>query len=135
MRIFLAAEDREERLALLFLLDHEPGFEVVGIGTRTESLASQVSASQPDVVILDWNLVTQPASKYLFFIRSHVPQLKIVILYVHPEVKQEVEGAGADVFVSKDTPPDELLLVLRKIRKHELEGKKWVNYQAANDQE
>jgi len=120
VRIFLADADRDERLALLFLLDHEPGMEVVGIAIRSEGLAAQVRACRPDVLLLDWNLVTQPAADCLSDIHSLDPQLKIVVLHVHPEVRQEVESAGADVFISKDTPPDELLMVLRKMRKDEL---------------
>ena len=122
MRIFLADADREERLALQFLLDHEPGMEVVGIAIRSEGLAAQARASQPDAVLLDWNLVTQPASDFLLGLRSLAPQLKIVVLHVRPEIKQTAESAGADVFISKDTPPDELLMVLRKMRKDELES-------------
>jgi DNA-binding NarL/FixJ family response regulator len=94
--------------------------EVVGIAIRSEGLAAQVRACRPDVLLLDWNLVTQPASDYLSRIRSLAPQLKIVVLHVHPEIRQAVESAGADVFISKDTPPDELLMVLRKMRKDEL---------------
>ena len=122
MRIFLADADRDERLALLFLLDHEPGMEVVGIAIRSEGLAAQLEASRPDVMLLDWNLATQPAADCLSGLRSLVPGLTIVALHVRPELKQTVESAGADVFISKDTPPDELLMVLRKMRKDELDS-------------
>ena len=105
-----------------FLLDHEPGFEVVGIGIRTEGLVAQVRASQPDAVLFDWNLVTKPAADLLSDLRSLVPQLKIVVLCIRPEVKQAAESAGADVFISKDMPPDELFMVLRKMREDELAG-------------
>jgi len=120
LRIFLADADRDERLALQFLLDHEPGMEVVGIAIRSEDLAAQLKASRPDVVLLDWNLVTKPAADCLSGLRSLASQLKIVVLHVRPEVKLNVESAGADVFISKDTAPDELLKILRKMRKEEL---------------
>ena len=120
MRIFLADADRDERLALQFLLGHEPGMEVVGIAIRSEDLAAQLKASRPDVVLLDWNLVTKPAADCLSGSHSLSPQLKIVVLHVRQELRQEVEAAGADVFIVKDTPPDELLKILRKMREEEL---------------
>lgn len=122
MRVFLADSDRDERLALLFLIDHEPGLEVVGIAIRSEGLAAQVRASRPDVLLLDWNLTTRPAADCLSDIRLIDPGLKVIVLHIHSEVKHEVESAGADVFISKDMPPDELLGVLRQMRKDELES-------------
>ena len=122
MRVFLADEDRDERLALQFLIDHEPGLEVVGIATRSESLVGQAKAARPDVVLLDWKLVIQPASEFLTRLRSFAPEPKIIVLHVRPEVRHAVESAGADMFISKDTPPDELLTVLHKIRQGELEN-------------
>lgn len=107
-------------MALQFLLDHEPGFEVVGIAIRTEGLAAQIRASRPDVLILDWNLATQPVADFLSGLRSLAPELNIVVLHVRPETEQEVDSAGADVFISKDTPPDELVLTLRRMREDEL---------------
>lgn len=120
MRIFLANTDRDERLALHFLLDHEPGMEVIGIAIRSDGLAAQIRACRPDVLLLDWSLVTKPATDFLSGLRSPVPKLKIVVLYIHSEMKQVVENAGADVFVSKDKPPDGLLSILREMRKGEL---------------
>ncbi len=120
MRLFLANADREERLALQFLIDHEPGMEIVGIAIRSEELSAQVKAAQPDVVLLDWSLVTQPEREMLTDLRSSAPDLKIVVLHIRPEPKQEAESAGADLFISKDSPPDELLIILRKMREDEL---------------
>ena len=120
MRIFLANADRDERLALHFLLDHEPGMEVIGIAIRSDDLAAQIKACRPDILLLDWSLVMKPAADFLSSLRSPVPKLTIVVLYIHSGMKQVVENAGADVFVSKDTPPDGLLRTLRKMRKDEL---------------
>ena len=37
-----------------------------------------------------------------------------------PLTRIEAECAGSDVFISKDTPPNELLIILREIRENEL---------------
>ena len=120
MRIFLADGDREERLALQFLLAHEPGMEVVGLSIHSEDLVAQVKASQSDILLLDWNLVTEPAADCISKLHSLVPGLKIVALHIHSEMKKVVESAGADLFIGKDAPPDELVNTLRAMRQDEL---------------
>ena len=40
------------------------------------------------------------------------------MLHVRPETREGAEAAGADYFFSKDSPPDQLLMCLRKL-KHE----------------
>ena len=47
---------------------------------------------------------------------------KIVVLSVHPEELNAAMAAGADAFVSKTEPPDELLIYLRTMnsKKHDI---------------
>ena len=117
MRIFLADGDRNERLALQFLLDHEPGMQVTGIAVRSEDLTKQVEASHPDVVLLDWNLILHEPTEFIDGIRSFVPQIKIIILHGHINNFQALESAGADVFINKNESADGLLAAVRELQK------------------
>ena len=56
MRIFIADGDSGTRLALQMYLHREPGLYVTGMTTQTQGLVTQVAASQPDVLLLDWKL-------------------------------------------------------------------------------
>ena len=56
MRIFLADDQAKARSALRLLLEQEPGLSVVGEATETEDLLAQVQRTQPDLVLLDWEL-------------------------------------------------------------------------------
>lgn len=98
------------------LLEHEPGMRIVGISVRSEGLVGQVGAAQPDVLLLDWQLVSSAPTEYIKNLHSIETQPHIVVLHVDPETRGEAETAGADGFVSKDSPPDQLLTILRKLK-------------------
>ena len=115
LRIFIADADQDVRVSLQMLLDREPGMRVVGIAVRSNGLVGQVGAAQPDVLLLDWQLVSSAPAEYIKNLHSIETQPHIVVLHVQPETRGEAETAGADGFVSKDSPPDQLLTILRKL--------------------
>ena len=116
MRIFIADADQELRMALQILLHEEPGMAVVGLAVHTRGLFAQVAASQPDVVLLDWQLPDRPAVSVLADLHSLERRPRIIVLCVRPEVEQEAKAAGADAFVSKTASSDQLVAILRQIR-------------------
>ena len=116
LRIFIADSDQDVRVSLQMLLDREPGMRVVGIAVRSNGLVGQVGAAQPDVLLLDWQLVRSAPTEYIKNLHSIETQPHIFVLHVDPETRGEAETAGADGFVSKDSPPDQLLTILRKLR-------------------
>ncbi len=116
MRIFIASADKMFRLALQLLLESEPGMVVIGISDRPEGLPTQVGASQPEVLLLDWELAKQATIDLISDLQQLEHQPKIVILAINPQVKETALAAGACDFISKDVPPDDLLPILRKIR-------------------
>jgi DNA-binding NarL/FixJ family response regulator len=116
MRIFLASADERLRLALLVFLDHEPGMGVVGMADRLEGLSILVGASRPEVVLLDYELARETTTGLICDLHHLEYSPRIIILSVNPEIKEAILEAGADGFVSKNVPPDELLPILRKMR-------------------
>ena len=99
------------------LLEHEPGMRIVGISVRSEGLVGQVGAAQPDVLLLDWQLITSAPREYIRILHSIETQPDIIVLDVRQEIKYEAEAAGADDFISKADPPDQLLAILQKLKK------------------
>ena len=121
LRIFLGDPDRDGRLGLQMLLEHEPGMRIVGISVRSEGLVGQVGAAQPDVLLLDWQLIASASREYIKNLHSIETQPDIIVLDVRPEIRHEAEEAGADGFVSKDSPPDQLLMILHELRKEKID--------------
>lgn len=118
LRIFIADPNRNGRLAMQMLLDHEPGMKVVGIAVQLEGLVEQVTAVQPDVALIDWNFVVSAPKTLISNLRAMTAQLQIVILDVREETKQDAESSGANRFVSKDSPPDKLLTIMQEIKQN-----------------
>jgi DNA-binding NarL/FixJ family response regulator len=123
VRIFLADDQAKVRSALRLLLDHEPGLYVVGEADETEDLLVQVEATNPDLILLDWELpdrsVTNSSggsgSRLISTLRAYCPSLRVIALSGRLEARQASLAAGADAFVSKGDPPERLLTTLRAI--------------------
>ena len=106
LKIFLADANRDSRLGMQMLLDHQPGMRIIGVSVGSEGLVVQAGAAQPDVVLLDWQIIASSPAEYIKNLHLIESQPLIIVLCVKPEIRLEAEDAGADVFVSKDTPPD-----------------------------
>ena len=98
------------------LLDHQPGMRIAGVSVGSEGLVGQVGAAQPDVVLLDWEIIVSAPADYINNLHSIESQPQIIVLHIRPETKREAEDAGVDCFVSKDSPPDQLLRTLNEIK-------------------
>jgi DNA-binding NarL/FixJ family response regulator len=139
MRVFLADKQAKVRSALRLLLEQEPGLSVVGEAAEAEGLLAQVQRTRPDLVLLDWELPRLQVTDSLTTLRhgsGDVPSspkgqtsgqhllsalhslgchLKVIALSGHVEAREEALTAGADAFVSKGDPPEQLLTTLRTI--------------------
>lgn len=116
MRIFIACADERLRLALLMLLDHEPGMVVVGMSDRLPGLLAQLQGSQPDVLLLDWELSDQPMTDLLTDVHNLERRPETIVLSTRPQEKENIMAAGAYYLICEDAPPDKLLPVLNDIR-------------------
>ena len=117
MRLFIADARSEIRIALMMYLSREPGIQVTGIAIEAPGLLAQVRATQPDVVLLDWQLPGASMQDLLADIRRLAAPPKIVVLSVNPEIEAPALAAGADAFISKNEPPDQLLETVRLLKK------------------
>jgi len=121
MRVFIAESDRDVRISLQMLIDRESGMQVIGISVRSDGLLGQVKAAQPDIVLLDWQLVPSTPGDIIENLHTLASQPHVIVLHIHPETKQTAKAAGADYFVSKDGPPDHLCAILQKLKRKRIE--------------
>jgi len=119
LRIFLACSNKRLRVALLLLLDYQPGMVVVGMSERLPGLLTQLEGAQPDVMLLEWELPAKPMSELLTDFQTLQCRPKVIVLSSNPETKDAIMAAGADEFIGKNAPADELLPILRRMRSSE----------------
>jgi len=116
VRIFIASADGACRMALQLLLEGEPGMVVIGMSDRVEGLLTMMGASQPELLLLDHELTQQTTIQIIRDIHQLKVQCKIIVLSIDPNIRELTLAAGADGFIDKSYPPDELLTTLREIR-------------------
>jgi two-component system response regulator DesR len=109
MRILLADDEDHVRFALQVLLEAQPGLHVVAEAVDAAELLAQAASSRPDVVLLDWELPGLTMSATLPVLRRLSPGVRILVLSGRPEAKRVALAAGADAFISKSHPPEQLL--------------------------
>jgi DNA-binding NarL/FixJ family response regulator len=116
VRIFIASADKTLRLALQLLLESEPGMVVIGMSDRSTGLLTVVGTSQPEVLLLDDGLANHSMAHLVSDLHHLECKPKVIVLSSKPQTRAATLAAGADGFISKDVPPDELLPLLRKMR-------------------
>jgi DNA-binding NarL/FixJ family response regulator len=116
MLIFLAEADQDLRVGLQMLLHQEAGLHVIGMAVQSEGLLVQLEASKAEVLILDWHLAGKSVQELISDIRGLKSPPKILVLSVRPEDKELALSAGADGFISKAAPPDDLIEIIRSLK-------------------
>ena len=115
MRVLLADNQSQARSALQILLKQEPDILVVGEASEAQTLLAQITTIKPDVVLLDWSLTELSMIGTLATLRTACPHLRIIALSGRPEACDEALAAGADAFISKADPPEQLLATLHAV--------------------
>src|SRR5262245_2952385 len=95
------------------------GFETTMAGSG-EAALDAIHRSEPDLVVLDYQLPGMDGLEVLREIRQRAPQAAVVMLTGHGNVKTGVEAmrAGAFDYLTKPVDLEELALVLGRARSH-----------------
>jgi DNA-binding NarL/FixJ family response regulator len=111
--ILIADDQPQVRHALRLLLEQELAPETIEEAPGSEALLAQTAAGCPELLLLDWGLPGTAAEDLLVALRKACPALTVIVLSGQPEAEAEALRAGADAFVSKTDPPEQLLAAIR----------------------
>jgi two-component system response regulator DesR len=112
VRVILADGQSIVRSALRLLLTTKTSHTIVAEAATAGELLAQVQASEPDMILLDWDLLGEQPIALLALLQERWPTISLVVLSRQPGVQTEALQAGAAHFVSKISSPDEVLAVL-----------------------
>lgn len=117
MKIMLADDLDILRSALRYWLEQNSSFQIVAEVGEAKALLPQVLAHQPDILLLDWELRglqhDQQDRLLVRALHAALPHLRIIAMSAQPEAQTQALAAGADAFVSKAEPPENLMQRLR----------------------
>jgi two-component system invasion response regulator UvrY len=117
IRLFIADDHPALRLGLRQIISAEADMECAGEAESHDAVLAAVTLHSCDVLILD---IVMPGGiwlEVLHVLRREHPQLRILILSVHPENQLGVQAlkAGASGYLTKESAPAELVLAIRRV--------------------
>lgn len=112
MRILIADAQARVRFALRVLLERQSNIKVVGEAVDAESLLVQANSTCPDALLLGWELPGMPIESLMCDLRKACPDMDVIALSGRLEAHRAALSIGVDAFVSKSSPPEELLAAI-----------------------
>jgi DNA-binding NarL/FixJ family response regulator len=113
----LADAQDKVRFALHVLLERQPEVEIVGEATHACDLLTRTTETHPDIVLLAWDLPALDGPAAVSRLRACCPGVAVIALSGHPDVRTKALQAGADAFVSKGDPPEQLLAAVAALKR------------------
>jgi len=100
-RVYLADAQPDERSALRLLLQ-DLDMQVVGEAADWPTVLALAPATRPDLVVVDWGLVSDQSGAALPKLRKTCPAAMVIVLISHLDPRHQAAlSAGADSFISK----------------------------------
>jgi DNA-binding NarL/FixJ family response regulator len=114
----LLVEDHEiVRQGIKALLQGNPQVVVTGEASNGEEALEKISASQPDLILMDMNMPVMNGLDCTKLVKKQFPSIKVLILSMHNHENYLIDmlDAGADGYILKNSSKDELLFAIKKI--------------------
>lgn len=117
MNILIADDHVVVRRGLRQILEAEADMAVAGEAKSGSEVLELLRAQCFDVAVLDITMPGRGGLDVLHEVRQRYPDLRILILSMHPEERYalRVLKAGAAGYLTKESAPDELITAVRKV--------------------
>jgi PAS domain S-box-containing protein len=115
VRVLLADDHRVMREGLAAMLDEEHDIEVIGQAGNGREAVDLACQFAPDVVIMDVAMPVMAGDEATRQIKRHLPNTRIIALSMFEDghVSKRMHRAGAETYLSKTGPSEELLAAIR----------------------
>ncbi len=117
IRLLVAEDHQVVREGLVGLLKGQKDFEVVGEAANGEQALQQAEVLQPDAILMDVDMPVVNGIEATRKIKRRWSNVVVVGLSFHEEgaVWRAMAEAGADAYVTKESPGEELVEVVRRL--------------------
>jgi len=108
-RALIADDLTRSRQGLRAVLEMWPTVEVVCEAADGQEAVHFVEECRPDVVLMDARMPVMDGLEATRLIKERWPEVKVIVLTTYPEYQAHALAAGADAFLVKGCPAEELL--------------------------
>ena len=117
IRVAIFEDNRNLRESLFNLLETSDQFTCVGAFANCERVVENIEDTQPEVILMDIELPTVSGIEAVRLIREKYPDLKILMETIFEEDEKIFQSIcnGAQGYILKNTPPEEILDAIREI--------------------
>ncbi len=117
VEVFITDDHSLIREGLKKILNDEKDIHIKGEAGNAKSTLDFVLKNELDILILDLNLPDKSGLDLLKELKALKPELKILILSMHPEDRfaMRVLRAGASGYITKESAGEELVKAIRKV--------------------
>jgi DNA-binding NarL/FixJ family response regulator len=119
IRVLIADDHPRSRKGLRVLLRTNSAIEVIGEATNGREAVELIEELEPDVVLMDIQMPVCDGLEAIQHLRSRGSDIKIIALTVHATFHAPALSAGADAFVLKGCPSEELFAAIDGSVRHQ----------------
>jgi DNA-binding NarL/FixJ family response regulator len=112
-RVLIADDNARSRNGLRALLTTCLEVAIVGEASDGREAVRLVEERHPDVVVMDAQMPAMDGLAATREIKKQWPDTRVVVLTMYGSHQAEAVSAGADVFLVKGCPPEDLLEAIR----------------------
>ena len=122
----MIVDDDNTMVSLLEILFQMDGFDVVAFNDR-DAIVDEIASNNPDIVLMDVFISNVDGLDLLEEVRSRndIKDVRI-IMTSGMDLEDKCMRAGADAFILKPYPPEELMELIGKLLPHR-EGSQFVD--------
>ena len=112
LSIFIADHEPDVRQALRLVCEESLGLTIAAEAADSNDLLAQLTAADPDILLLEWELPGLKPSALINQLRTN-HSVYVIVTGGQAEIRTRAFEAGADGFVYKGDPPNQLINLLR----------------------
>ncbi|MDN5200897.1 response regulator transcription factor [Fulvivirgaceae bacterium BMA10] len=119
INVAIVEDDREIRQTLALIIDGTPGFSCKNTFEDCESAIETLPEIVPDVVLMDINLPGMTGIEGIRILKERLSHIDFIMLTIQEDDESIFDSllAGATGYLTKDTPPADLLNAIREVYK------------------
>ncbi|RXT04491.1 response regulator transcription factor [Ammoniphilus sp. CFH 90114] len=117
IRIALIDDHQLFREGIKRILEMEPSFEVVGIGSNGEEACHLAEELKPEIMLMDINMPKMSGVEATEKIKALSPETKVIILSIHDDENyvHQAFSSGANGYLLKEMESDSLIEAIQVV--------------------